>query len=67
MTGETADPATLHYYRVLVGYVQGVITLATAYRIARNGKTHQDILQTVLLGLGPVLMDDLRSLLENGA
>lgn len=66
ITGETVDPTTLYYYRVFTGYVQGVITLATAYRIARNGKTHQDILQTVLLGLGPVLMDDLRSLLENG-
>lgn len=67
LTGTTVDPKALYYYRIFTGYVQGVITLATAYRIARNGKTHQDIVQTLLLGLGPSLMDDLRSLLEKGA
>lgn len=67
LTAATVCPKTLYYYRIFVGFVQGVITLATAYRIARNGKTHQDIVQTLLLGLGPSLMDDLRSLLERGA
>lgn len=67
LTGTTVNPKTLYYYRIFTGYVQGVITLATAYRIARNGKTHQDIVQTLLLGLGPSLMDDLRFLLEQGA
>ncbi len=67
LTGTTVDPKALYYYRIFTGYVQGIITLATAYRIARNGKTHQDIVQTLLLGLGPSLLDDLRSLLEKGA
>ncbi|EZP79304.1 Aminoglycoside phosphotransferase [Novosphingobium resinovorum] len=67
LTGTSVCPKTLHYYRIFTGYVQGIITLATAYRIARNGKTHQDIVQTLLLGLGPSLMEDLRSLLERGA
>lgn len=67
LTETSVCPKTLHYYRIFTGYVQGIITLATAYRIARNGKTHQDIVQTLLLGLGPSLLDDLRSLLERGA
>lgn len=67
LTGISVCPKSLFYYRVFTGYVQGIITLATAYRIARNGKTHQDIVQTMLLGLGPSLMDDLRHLLEKGA
>ena len=66
-SGLTVDPKSLYYYRVLIGYVQGVISLATTYRIARNGKTHQDVLQAWILGIGSMLIDDLRNLLEKGA
>jgi len=63
-TGYQVSPASLSYYRVLIGYIQCVMTFATAYRIARNGKTHQDIVQTYLLGFGPALLDGLRTTLE---
>lgn len=65
--GLTVDPKVLYYYRVLIGYVQGVISLATTYRIARNGKTHQDVMQAWIMGIGSMLIDDLRKLLEDGA
>jgi aminoglycoside phosphotransferase (APT) family kinase protein len=66
ITQTSVNPKTLYYYRIFTGYVQVIITLATAYRIARNGKTHQDVVQTLLLGMGPSLLADLCSLLEKG-
>lgn len=66
-SGLQVDPRTLHYYKVYTGYMQGVISLATTYRIARNGKTHQDVLLAWILGIGAMLIDDLRKLLEAGA
>jgi hypothetical protein len=43
-----------------------VLTLATGYRIARNGKTHQDVLVAWLIGISAMLMDDMRKLIERG-
>jgi hypothetical protein len=43
-----------------------VLILATSYRIARNGKTHQDVLVTWLIGIGGMIIDELRSLIEQG-
>ncbi len=57
------DPRSLHYYKVYCGWLQGVIALGTAWRIARNGKTHQDVLMAWILGIGPKLMAELRDLL----
>ncbi len=36
----------------------------TAYRVAINGKTHQDVLQCWLLGVVPLLAENLRQNLE---
>ena len=66
-SGHTIDPKVLYYYKVYIGYVQGVISVSTTYRIARNGKTHQDVLQAWIMGYGSKMMDDLRVLLEQGA
>ena len=66
-TGFTVEPKSLHYYRVYTGYMQGVIAVGTAWRIARNGKTHQDALLAWIVGIGSMLLDDLRRLLEQGA
>ncbi len=66
-SGLCIDARTLHYYKVYTGYMQGVISLATTYRIARNGKTHQDVLQAWILGIGAMLIDELRQLLEAGS
>jgi aminoglycoside phosphotransferase (APT) family kinase protein len=65
-SGLTIDPKTLYYYKVYIGYVQGVISVSTTYRIARNGKNHQDVLQAWIMGYGYKMMDDLRVLLEQG-
>jgi aminoglycoside phosphotransferase (APT) family kinase protein len=63
-SGLNVDRKTVHWYKVYNDYVMGVITLATGYRIARNGKTHQDVLVTWLMGIGYLLLDEMRSLIE---
>ncbi len=63
-SGLTVDRKSLHYYKVFNAYMMSVLTLATGYRIARNGKTHQDVLVTWLLGVGYMLQDEVRVLIE---
>jgi aminoglycoside phosphotransferase (APT) family kinase protein len=65
-SGRKVNRKTLHWYKVLNAYSIAVLTLGTGYRIARNGKTHQDILVTWLIGIGAVLMEDMRTLIEKG-
>lgn len=65
-SGVRVDPATLHYYKVLCAWVQGVIALGTAWRIAHNGKTHQDVLMAWIVGIGPKLLSELNALLAAG-
>jgi len=65
-SGRKVNRKTLHWYKVLNAYSIAVLTLATGYRIARNGKTHQDILVTWLIGIGAVILEDMRELIEKG-
>ncbi len=65
-SGRRVDPKTLHWYKVLNAYSIITLTLATGYRVARNGKTHQDVLVTWLIGIAPMLLDDMRALIEQG-
>lgn len=62
--GLTVDSRSLHYYKVYNAYMMSVLSLATGYRIARNGKTHQDVLVTWLIGIGYMLQDEMRMLIE---
>lgn len=63
-SGLRVDPARLEYYRILNAYQIVVGTLASAYRLARLGKTHQDVLLARLRALAPVFLRDLANLLE---
>lgn len=67
ISGNVVDPKALLYYKVLTGYIQGVLSAATAFRVAKNGKTNQDVLQTLLLGISPTLLNELRINLEKAA
>ncbi len=62
-SGLTIDATTLHYYKVYCGWLQGVIAIGTAWRIAHNGKTHQDVLAAWIVGIGPKLLAELRDLM----
>jgi aminoglycoside phosphotransferase (APT) family kinase protein len=63
-SGLHVDRRSLHYYQVFNAYSMIVMTLATSYRVARNGKSHQDILLAWLLGVGYMLLDEMRDLIE---
>jgi aminoglycoside phosphotransferase (APT) family kinase protein len=65
-SGHRIDRKTLHWYKVFNAFFICVLTLSTGYRIARNGKTHQDVLVTWLIGIGYMLMDNMRELIEQG-
>jgi aminoglycoside phosphotransferase (APT) family kinase protein len=62
-SGLSVDRARLDYYRILNAYQIVVGTLASAYRLARLGKTHQDVLLARLRALPPVFLRDLANLL----
>ena len=64
-TGLRVDPARIRYFRVYNAWVAAIVCLATAYRAAKGGKSHQDIVLTWLNGIGGLLMEQLRqNLLE---
>lgn len=65
-SGLAIDPKTLHWYRVFNSYALAVLDLATAYRIARNGKTHQDVLICMCIRTSYLFQDDVRRLIEKG-
>lgn len=62
-SGLSVDPKKVHYYKIFNTYMQCVLLFATGYRAARNGKTHQDVFITWLMGIGYMQMDELRELL----
>lgn len=63
-SGLPVDPTRIEWYSVLCTYSAILRTLATPYRVARLGRSHQDILLTRLEGTVPVLMRHLVTLLE---
>ncbi|MDX9789100.1 MAG: phosphotransferase family protein [Desulfobacterales bacterium] len=65
-SGLTVDRKALHFYKVLVTYKLVVLCLGTGYRVVRGGKTHQDVLITWLMGIGPAVLNDLYLLLDKG-
>lgn len=66
-TGLTVNAQTLHWYKVYNAYMMACLSLATGFRAASGGKTHQDVLVTWLIGIGPMLLDEMRSLIEQGS
>lgn len=66
-SGLRVDRKALHYYQVFNAYSMIAMTLGTSYRVAKNGKSHQDILLAWLLGVGYMLLDEVRALIEKGA
>lgn len=64
-SGLVVDQRRLHFYKVFNAWWFSIIVLAAGYRAARNGKTHQDVLVAWLIGLGPMLLAELRGLLED--
>lgn len=64
-SGLTVDLKSVHWHKVYNGYMMATLLFATGYRIARNGKTHQDVLVSWLMGIGYMLLEEMRSLIED--
>jgi aminoglycoside phosphotransferase (APT) family kinase protein len=65
-SGLSVNPRAVHWYKVYNDYMMATLLFATGYRIARGGKTHQDVLVTWLMGIGYMLTEEMRSLIEEG-
>ncbi|NKY64533.1 phosphotransferase family protein [Gordonia rubripertincta] len=63
-SGFEVDRERLAYYKISNTYQLIVATRATAYRISRLGKTHQDVLLAWVSGMVPVLSRQLVDLLK---
>lgn len=63
-SGLPVDPNRLKYFRVFNDFSSTVHMLATAYRVASLGKTHQDVLVAWLSMIGNVVAGGLRNTLE---
>ena len=63
-SGMTIIPAVINYYNVMSIYKLVAICLATMYRIATCGKTHQDIMVCWLIGVSYPLLELLRTRME---
>ena len=63
-SGLKVIPKTLQYYDLFGKYKSVVITLATGTRVPRGGKSHQDIVVAWLSGISHLLLEDLRTQLE---
>jgi aminoglycoside phosphotransferase (APT) family kinase protein len=66
-TGFTINPKTVRYYDIFHQYRSAVIVIASGYRPACNGKTHQDLLLTWIMGFGYLNLEMLRQMLEEVA
>ena len=64
VSGLPVDPQRLRYFRVYNDFASCVHMLATAWRVARHGKTHQDVVVAWLAMIGNVIAGGLRNTLE---
>ena len=64
VSGLPVDPERLRWYRVLNCFQVITTTMATMYRVAKLGKSHQDILLARLKAIAPVGAHELCELLE---
>ena len=63
-SGLPVDPARLKYYRIMNDFMSTVHMLATAWRVANHGKTHQDVVVAWIAMIGNVIVGKLRDSLE---
>jgi aminoglycoside phosphotransferase (APT) family kinase protein len=66
-TGFTINEKSVKYYDIFHQYRSAVIVIASGYRPALNGKTHQDLLLTWIMGFGYLNLENLRKMMEEVA
>ncbi|MDF3306019.1 phosphotransferase family protein [Rhodococcus koreensis] len=63
-TGLPVDPDKITFYKILNAYQIVVSTLASAHRVAKLGKSHQDVVLCRVKGMAAVAADELNTLLS---
>ena len=63
-SGLAVNADTLRYYDLFSNVKSVVICLATGTRVPRNGKSHQDIVVAWLAGISYLLLEELRTQLQ---
>ena len=63
-SGLKVNRQTIDYYQVFHAWRAVVILVASGYRPAKNGKTHQDLLLNWIMGLGYTILGFMRDKLE---
>ncbi|MDX9789130.1 MAG: phosphotransferase family protein [Desulfobacterales bacterium] len=63
-SGLRVNPKTVHWYKIFNDYMMATLLFSTGYRIVRCGKSHQDAYVLWLMGVGPMLLEEMRMLLE---
>jgi aminoglycoside phosphotransferase (APT) family kinase protein len=63
-SGLVVDRKRIDYFRTFNAFMSVVHMLATARRVARQSKTHQDLIVAWLAMIGPIVMGQLRDDLE---
>jgi aminoglycoside phosphotransferase (APT) family kinase protein len=63
-SGLKVDPDRLAYYKIFNGYTILGSVIATGYRVARLGKSHQDVLLSRVKGMAPAVALELARQLE---
>lgn len=63
-SGISVNLKTLRYYRAFSAWRAVASCVASGYRVAHLGKSHQDIVVNWLMALGYSLLEDLRRILE---
>ncbi|MEN0138061.1 MAG: phosphotransferase family protein [Rhodococcus sp. (in: high G+C Gram-positive bacteria)] len=63
-TGLPVDSEKLTFYKILNAYQIVVSTMASAHRVAKLGKSHQDVVLCRVKGMSAVAADELNTLLE---
>lgn len=67
LSGLSVNRKRLRYFDVLVNYMAITITACTGCRVARGGKTHQDVVVTWLAMVSYSLAEQMRKTLEEAA
>lgn len=66
-SGFRVNSKSLLWYKIYNNYSLAILLIGSGYRVASNGKTHQDVLISWLMGLGSMILDQMRVQLEEEA
>lgn len=64
--GHEINRRTVRWYQVYNNFSLAILLIGSGYRVAINGKTHQDVLVAWLSGLASVVLDQMREQIEEG-